>query len=782
MIKKLLLALTAILLIAVIAAYLFLQKQAPQYEGKIVASQLNAGAEVIFDDYGIPHIYADNAEDAYFALGFAHAQDRLFQMELIRRLISGRLAEFLGEDLIETDKRFRTLGLRKEAERYAKIHASERTSDFQKQWFAYIDGINHFINTRPLPIEYTLLGIEAEEYTSVDAFSTSIYMALGFASGYKGDMMMNKIKTQLGEDHLKDWYMNYSSYQDSVMQDSSLLSLSNTLKDLSLPIPIWTGSNAWVVAADKTASGKAILANDTHIGYSQPSVWYEAHLEYPGFNFYGSYLAGVPFAAIGHSHDIAWGMTIFPADITDIYLETINPDNPKQVMYKGQWVDMDIQEEKIKVKGQDDVVLQIRKTNHGPIINDIFEESGEQAASFWWSLYELNGNSINAFYDLARAKNIEDARAAAELNDILGLNILYADKDDNIAWWASGRLPKRPAHVNPALFLDGASGKDEPLGYYDFSLNPQEENPERGFIVSSNNEPVFDSIAFPGNYLPPSRFERLTSLLSQKKKWTIEDMGPFQGDTRTYTYEKLVQQWLKHLKKDGENDVYIDMLTQWNGSYNNKDTAPTLFSKLCYHTAWLTLEDELGTSTFENYIGSYTFRHSLARLFQNENSPWWDNKNTDATESMSSILQAALATSISELTAQLGDDPAQWHWDKVHILTHQHPLGRVSPLDKLFNVGPFHVDGGDDTPDKASYSLNKEGVYQVTSGAALRILLDFADVEHSLNVIPTGQSGNFMSPHYQDQAALYNATQYRKQLMNKAEIEAVGSKVVFEKQ
>lgn len=785
--KRILASLVVVFLLIGVAIFIFLKRQAPQYEGSVQYDGLHEQVEVLFDDYGIPHIYAKNSEDAYFVLGYVHAQERLFQMELIRRLISGRLSEFLGDKLIPTDTYFRTLGLRKQAERLAKIHLSEAKTEMQKEGFAYLDGINHFIKTRPLPVEYGLLGIEAEEFTADDAFSTLIYMALGFADGYKFDMVMNQVNTKYGETYLYDWYQNYTGYWDSIFvkRDTAALSITQPAFAPPMPIPVWTGSNGWVVAPSKTASGKAILANDTHIGFSQPSVWYEAHLEYPGFSFYGNYLAGVPYAAIGHNRDIAWGLTIFPMDITDIYKEKVNPENELQVWDVDHWSDMKVHTETILVKDGDPVELTIKSTKHGPVINDIFKNSGDEVAAFWWSLFDLPGASIDCFYEMAHAKNIDQARQAAAKNDILGLNVLYADKDDNIAWWASGRIPKRPEHVNPVLFLDGSSGQDELLGYYDFSFNPREENPARGFIVSANNEPTFKNIKIPGTYLPKNRFLRLSELLAQKKSWTIEDMKGLQGDITTHTYEKMAHYLAKKLSSDGSNksnQEAIKILSDWKGDYPRDGIAPIIFTKLIYHFAKNTVADEIGEASFEEFVKSYMFFQGLEVFVYNENSPWWDDIATPEKETQMTLLNKAFAQTMVELKEQLGTDMQKWQWQDVHSLTHVHAIGRKKPFNKIFNVGPFPIQGGGDTPNKQRFAFNGSGIYDVHSGAALRILLDFADVDHSVSINPTGQSGNIMSPHYDDQAQMYVDTKYRMQMMNRKEIEGLGSKLVFEKQ
>lgn len=786
--KRILLAILVLLAVAVAVVFIYLNKQAPKYEGSLEAEGISAETEVLFDEFGIPHIYAENAGDAYFALGYVHAQERLFQMELIKRLISGRMAELLGPDLVKTDQYFLTLGVREEAKRMAALAFPARETPMQKEGFAYIDGINHFINTGTMPLEFQLLGIKKEPYTMEDMYSTVIYMAMAFTNGFKIDLVLEEIEKVYGQAYLQDWFMNYASYHQPTMAEDSTglpdnaLSLNGAFPDLFLPV--WEGSNAWVVSPSKSKSGQVITANDTHIAFSQPSVWYEAHLEYPGFSFYGSYLAGVPFAAIGHNRDISWGMTIFPMDISDLYLEKSNPENPDEVWVDDHWQAVEKIQKVIKVKGAADVECTVKKTRHGPIMNEVMEGMGEAPVSFWWSLFELPNNSVKAFYDMGHARNIDEARAAAATNDILGLNVVYGDKDGNIALWSSGKIPKRPAHVNPAQFLDGASGADELLGYYDFSENPQSENPESGFLVSANNEPQpVNGIIYPGYYLPNGRVNRITELLASKGNWTIEEMKNIHGDYTSAIHADNATKIVGILKNSGMSDdemTLLNLMDGWSGEHGAESKAAIVYNKFIYYMTLEGLGDELSPLAFEEVLKSYSYRNSVPNFINNPASPWWDNVSTaDAHESQQDIFKLAFEETAANLYAGLGKDLGKWRWADVNILTHVHPIGRKKPFDKIFNVGPFPTAGGNGVPNKQEHVLSADDQYNVQSGPALRILLDFADVDHSLNINPTGQSGNIMSDHYDDQAEMYVNVQYHTQKMNRQDIEKNARQLVF---
>ena len=306
-IKRILLSLIAIILLIAIIGYFYLQNTKPTYSGELTLSGLKEPVKVLYDDYGVPHIYAQHEEDAYLALGFVHAQDRLFQMEMIRRAAGGRLSEILGPDLLKTDKLFRTLGINKFAREHAEKYLSADTAAFQKAAHAYQKGINQFIKTGKTPLEFTIIGIPKEEFKAEDIYLAAGFIAFGFAEGLRVDPVLEKIRNELGEEYLKDIAVqtpsnavkikNFSGPIKNNAADSMISFVSDALD--KIPVPLWQGSNGLVIGGDRTASGFPILANDTHIGFAQPAVWYEAQIEYPGFRFYGHHIAGIPFGMLG---------------------------------------------------------------------------------------------------------------------------------------------------------------------------------------------------------------------------------------------------------------------------------------------------------------------------------------------------------------------------------------------------------------------------------------------------------------------------------------------------
>lgn len=783
-IKKVFVLLVSILILVIAGLVIYLQFQKPVYSGELTLTGLKDKVEVLYDDYGIPHIYANNEEDAYFALGYVHAQDRLFQMEMLRRAAGGRLSEILGSDLLKIDKLFRTLGLNEFAEKNAELFLSADTAAYQKEALSYQKGINEFIHNGPTPLEFTIIGIPKTEFEPKDIYLAIGFMSFGFAEGLRVDPVLQKIKTQLGGEYLYDLNIEsppdaqrIKSFKGEPLVTDQLIATINEALDL-LPVPMLTGSNGWVVSSSKSESGKPILANDTHIGFGQPAVWYEAHIEYPGFSFYGHHIAGIPFGLLGNNRQSGWGLTMFENDETDFFTEIVNPNNRDEVKFKGEWESVEPRIEVIKIKDEEDILFEVRSTRHGPIVNGIIDEvnEGDPIVSLTWMLNEHANKALEAAYLLNHSTSIADTRKAASLFSSPGLNVMYGDAEGNIAWWAVAKLPIRPTHVEPKLFLNGASGEDEYLGYYDFDKNPQSINPPWGYVYSSNNQPdSVEGILYPGYYYPKSRAGRIVSLLEQKEKLSTNDMRAINLDVMSTTaplVAKEIAGVLRQLNKS-EYTPIINLMEIWNGDHQLNDIAPSVYYALLSHILYLTMPDEIGGPAFKALLNSSVMKSSYLKLLSNDSSRWWDNTKTKSIESRSMIFDLAAKKSIEMLQAKYGNDMKQWTWNKMHSLTHSHALGSVKPLNKIFNVGPFEVPGGIEVLNNLMFTLDTLGQYPVISGPALRKVTDFAYIENGFTVSPTGQSGNWMSSHYDDQAQMFATGQTRKMLMNKTEIKSI---------
>ncbi|NOT75901.1 MAG: penicillin acylase family protein [Cyclobacteriaceae bacterium] len=777
--KRILIGIVILLAVFVLGVYIYLRTTSPKYSGEVTLKGLTAEVSVGYDEYGVPHISAQTAEDAYFALGYIHAQDRLFQMEMIRRAAGGRLSEVLGKDLLPVDKLFRTLGINKFAATHAQKYLSKDSSAFQKAALSYQKGVNEFVRTGKTPLEFMIMGIPKTEFVPEDIYLAIGFMSFGFAEGIRADPVINKIKTELGESYLKDLAIqtpgdavrikSFKGPVKTLEKDSLIAALSEALQ--KIPIPLWSGSNGWVVSGEHTKSGFPILANDTHIGFSQPAVWYEASLSYPGFNFYGHHLAGVPFALLGNNEFCGWGLTMFENDDTDFFTETIDPKNPDQVMFNGQWEAITTRDEIIKIKGEKDLTLAIKSTRHGPIINGIMEKTvpATTVVSLSWMLNHLSNESLQAAYQLNHATSFADAAKAAELFSSPGLNVMYADVAGNIAWWAVAKLPVRPTHVNSKIFLDGAYGKDEYIGFYDFSKNPQAINPPWGYVYSANNQPdTVDGVLYPGYYYPRARSGRIVELLSKERKWTVDDMKAINLDVVSNMHPAIAKEIASILDFTGKPEFkeMAKVLKDWDGDHQLNDVAPSVYYNMLSQIMVRSMEDELGSDAFDAIMKSSIPKNSYETFIKNNLSPWWDDVRTkDVVEERQDIIEQSAIKTLKILKETSGECTTCWTWNKIHTLTHKHALSSVKPLDKFFGVGPFEVPGGSEVINNLHFDLDTTGYYPVNGGPALRKITDFANVNEGITVSPTGQSGNVMSDHYSDQAEMFATGKFRRMIM-----------------
>jgi penicillin amidase len=468
---------------------------------------------------------------------------------------------------------------------------------------------------------------------------------------------------------------------------------------------------------------------------------------------------------------------MFQNDDLDLVAEKSNPDNPDQVWYQGRWVDLESREETIQVKDGEPVRLTLRRSPHGPIINDALgAAAGKTPIAMWWAFLETENPILDAFYQLNRADSLGKARAAAEKIHAPGLNIVWANAGGDIGWWASARLPQRPDGVNPYFILDGSTGEADKPGYLPFSANPQEENPARGYIVSANYQPQSPTgVAIPGYYNLPDRGQRLDQKLAQPGvKWDLNNSQALQLDPGTGYAPRLLAPILDELRAAAagkDEQQLVERLAGWSGDHELDSIPATLFNQLAYELTRAAMQDELGEAFFDSLLQTRVLDVALPRLTANAQSPWWDRRGTAPVESRAEIVKAAWQASLAHLRTTLGDDSAKWNWGTAHTLTHNHPLGQQQPLDRLFNVGPFAAPGGHETPNNLSHRVGP-APWQVIYGPSTRRLIDLADGAHGLGINPVGQSGVPFDRHYADQAEAYIKGEYLPMHLSDEDVKA----------
>ncbi len=787
LVKKFLKIVFAVLILVFVGVWLFTRTLHPTYNGELELKSISAKVTVHYDEVGVPHINAENQQDAYTALGYVHAQDRLWQMELIRRIAAGRLAEVFGNELVRTDKFFSGLGIEEAADK--TIKGLDKKSKAYKMTEAYLNGINQFIEEGTTPLEFYLVGLDKEKYTIKDVYNVFGYMAFSFAVAHKTDPLITEIKEKLGDAYFEELNganfenLTFIKNQKNPEIRAGFAQAMNTLLD-KLPISPFIGSNSWVLGPEKTKSGKVIFANDPHIGFSQPSVWYQSHIKTPDYEMYGFSLALTPFPLLGHNRDYAYGLTMFENDDIDFYYEQNNPNNPLEYKTPEGYKKYKLIDRTIKVKGEIDTSFQVKVSKHGPVMNGLIEFiDDERPIAMQWIYTKLNNQLLEVGYEMSHAKSLSDFKKGASKLHAPGLNIMYGDAKDNIAWFAAAKLYKYRDSLHTKLILNGPSGKDEIKEWLDFEQNPQAINPSRNYVYSANNQP--DSIAgilYPGYYLPEDRARRIVDLLAPKNDWTKEDVAKMIYDVTSPTAPEISMHLTRSVDRSqlsASEKKAFHILKNWKGYYGKDEVAPVIYTRLWYEFVKSTFKDEMGAG-FEQFVNTPFEEKVVASQVKKAQSIWWDDVTTKQIETKEAIVTKSFQNAITFLQDQLGENVEDWKWNRVASVEYEHPIGKAGGLlRKLFNVGPFETNGGDQVINNQIYNIDSTGLYKIKAGPSTRRIVDFSEVENSITILPTGQSGNVFSDHYKDQAQKYVDGEFVKMKLNQSEIKKSENVLVF---
>ena len=765
-------------LFLLVGLWLYTKTLAPNYAGEIALKNLSEKVEIHFDAIGVPHINAQNQQDAYRALGYVHAQDRLWQMELIRRIAAGRLAEIFGEKLIETDTFMSGLGIEESAQE--TIQNLDKQSEMYQLSMAYLEGVNQYIAEGQTPVEFTIVGVEKEMYTLKDMYNVFGYMAFSFAVAHKTDPLLSEVKEVLGENYLNELIDAESQNLTFIKSEKNpqiKAAFGVAMQKLFevLPISPFIGSNSWVLGPEKTKNGKVIFANDPHIGYAQPSVWYQSHIKTPDYELYGFNLALIPFPLLGHNSDYAYGLTMFENDDVDFYIEENNPANAMEYKTATGYETYQLIDKRIKVKGQEDLVYQIKVSQHGPIMNNIIKHlDDERPIAMQWIYTALENKILEVGYEISHAKNLTDFKKGASKLHAPGLNMMYGDAKDNIAWFASGKLYRYRDSLYTKTYLEGASGDDEILEYLDFEENPQAVNPSWHYVYSANNQP--DAVGgklYPGYYLNESRAKRIVDLVAPKDDWTKEEVAEMMNDVTAPVAPPIIANFIKSLDKTAlspSEKIALSNLRNWKGNFDTNEIGPVIYNRIVYEFQKNTFSDEMGKA-FNQFSNTPLIEKVLPVQMAREESVWWDDVSTkDKVENKQDIVMKSFKNAFLFLQNQLGENVENWTWDRVISVEYKHTLGAIPALRSLFNVGPFVTSGGDQVINNQIYDIDSTGYYKVKAGPSTRRVIDFSDVENSLAILLTGQSGRVFSKHYKDQAAKYLHGDYMPMQLNQAAI------------
>jgi len=773
--------LALVLLGAACAVAWYIYSKQPQRSGTLTMPGFGATVSVRYDERGVPHIHAENTQDMYRALGYVHAQDRLFQMEMMRRMANGEMAEVLGPNLLETDRLMRTVGIGEAARNQADALDPQLPSTAALA--AYIDGVNLYQARHRSPIEFDILHIPRRPFTVADSLAVQGYFAYGFALGLKTAPLLTYIRDKLGPRYLAafdtDWHPEGAARNLEVGLKSAdwnalerVATISQQASEMG-GLTAFQGSNAWAISGRRTASGKPILAGDPHMGFAAPAFWYEAQLNSPGFDLYGHFMALTPTALLGHNADFGWTLTLLGNADMDLVAEQVNPQARQQIAQNGEWVALQSHTETIHVKGAPDAYIKVRRSAHGPIISDVVDTDTDRTPiALWWVYQQAPNHLPEALYALNRAATREQARAAASQIHAPGMNIVWANRTGDIGWWVAGQIPQRPIDANPAFILSAEKGEANKGGYYNFTFNPQEENPVRGYLLSANAQPS-SGIPIPGFYSIPDRFIELNGLLQDsKKRWTSDAVQALQNDACNAYPKRILDELLPVLDQvltDANERAFMEPLRKWDGCYTETSVAATLFSEFSYQLTRQLFADKLSEDQFQTLLQLPALDHALPRVAADVQSPWWDNTETPQTENRYESARLAWSATLAHLEKLYGTSLLDWTWGKTHQLTHLHLLGNRTPFAWMFNVGPFYVPGGRETPAHFSGPVGP-APWAVAFGPSTRTIVDFAEPSKALSINPVGQSGVWFDRYYADQARPFAQGEYQQAHSGEADV------------
>lgn len=733
-----------------IGAHIF--RSAPKMKGKIQLDGLREEVRIVTDSWGVPHIFARNETDLFFACGYMHAQERMWQMELTRRAGSGKLSEVFGKVALERDRFMRSLCLAEGAQRdYEKLSPA-----MKDLIVSYSAGVNAWMDSRRMnwPLEFLILRYRPQPWTPQDSLMIKEIMALILCMDYQSEIVRGNLVKKLGAE--KALQILEEGIPPPLFETSEA-QFWNGFPDIP-----FQGSNSWVVSGERTESGKPLLANDPHLEISLPSIWYEIHLNAPDVNVTGVSLPGIPLVIIGHNESIAWGLTNSMVDVQDLYVEKLS-DSGDMYLDQGEWKPLFKRKESIKVRGRrkpDEI--EVRWTERGPVVTPSVIES-PNPLSLQWTIYD-GGEAMEAFYRLNRAQNWQDFEAALRLFNTPSQNFVYADKEGNIGYYLSGKIPIRPAAA--ALFpFPGWREEGQWNGYLNEEEKPHLFNPEEGLIVTANNKIVPEGYPhYAGfDWLYPFRAERIRELLLQKEKHTIGSFQEIQNDV----YTKKGEWALSVLDEAEESDVNrADALSEFKkwDLMMSSGKEPALFEVFmdCLHQE--VLADELGDD-FDDFYSSFKRKKAgLMRILSNPLSSWFDKGETPSVETREEMVRASLEKAHEWLESHYGSSK-RWDWMEIHSIRFQHALGQV-PLFRFFNRGPFPVDGHAFTV-RASFGTG----FETSSGSSYRQIIDLADLDNSVCVIVPGQSGCFLSRFYDNQIPIWLEGRYHPMLFDPDSIE-----------
>lgn len=802
-------ALLVLGLLAALAAVLRIRAPLPQTDGRLVVRGIGAPVEIVRDHDGVPHIFAGSDADAMFGLGFAHAQDRLWQMEIQRRVAHGRLAEILGPPALPVDRLFRTLGIGHVAARTLDHYRPETRALVE----AYVAGVNAWLATRSgrtLPVEFALLGVEPEPWRPVDVVAWAKTMAWALDGNWRSELLRSALAARLGADRASE-LMPVSTRNGPVIvgdlgflaarpqparrpagpQDGAgptaglaatvaerVLAAAEEVDRLAGLGAPGAGSNSWVVAGWRTTTGRPLLANDPHLPVQLPATWYLAHLKGSRYEAIGATLPGGPGVVIGHNGRVAWGLTNVMADVQDLYVEHVH--DWRFVEVAGARVPLDIRYETLHVRGASDERLAVRVSPHGPIISDVVEDSpglgGEQALALRWTALDPADGTLEAILDLGRTPSWPAfVQTLASFHSAMQ-NVIYADGEGHIGYYAAGALPIRAGH-DGTLPVPGWTGEHEWRGYVPFAELPHALDPPDGMIVTANNPVVGDEYPWviSTTWEPPYRAARILARLRGDRAVSLDDLAAIQADVLSAQAQVLLPVLTRLEGRSDRERAAIALLRTWDGRVSGDSAAGAAYEAWLAQIPAALFGDELGGALLAHYLRDT--RHAALALHtllaDGTLAAWCDDVRTPVAEACESVLLDALARGLDAAAReQRRADLSAWRWDRANVVRFAH-----RPFDAVFWLRPWFsrrvATGGDRVTVNPVMRVRGETIVP-----SYRQVIDLKDLDRSRFALTLGQSGQIGSPHYADQLPAWREVSHRPMRWSRAAIDAAAAGIL----
>lgn len=773
-------------ILSITTAYLYSTQSNPS--GKRTIKGLSDNVVIAFDEVGIPHIQAKSQTDALFALGYIHATERSWQLEMNRRLGSGRLSEILGSETVNIDRFIRTLGIK---------HAAEKQFDkypvaTKRLLQAYADGVNAGNANLgwALPVEYFLTGSKPGHWSPTDSIAWMLMMAYDLGGNWQKELLRLELAQYLTTKQIWEVMPPFEPNEPVTTMDFAKLYRELAIfnpnggpansKSKNLPATELSnielpggkdgiGSNNWALSGKLTDTGKPLLANDPHLGLSVPAVWYFAHIDAPGMNIIGATLPGIPAVVLGRTEKFAWSFTNTNPDVQDSYIEQLDPKNPS--MYRGPdgYIPFKVRQEIINIKGQEPFTFIVKETRHGPVISDSYAraqraiDTSKYALALRWTALDTENQSVVGLLDMNRAKDLDSFKEALKKNYAPMQNVVMADSEGNISYQAAGVAPKRTLHhglygAAPAI---GWEKQYDWVGFVPFDQLPASNNPEQGWIATANQRIIANNNPNPltGDWDLSARYDRIVDLIKAKNVHTLADMKTMQADTLSLSSLPL----LDLFKASQSNHPLASQAKQITQDFNadmRVDSSAALIFNAWADQMTRNIFSRLGYIFAQTY-GDKNYRGALISILKNPDSPWCDDPKTVTVENCQESANNALDKALQYLSNTYGNDPKKWAWGNAHVAISEHrPLSKVPLLGQLFNLKtPFPGDSNTINVGRLEL-MRSDNPYETMQAPSMRAIYDLSDLEKSLFVYQTGQSGWVQSPWYRNMSSLWAKNEY----------------------